>query len=153
MACYELKKDHRVEYWETDAAGVVYFANYHRLMDTAMMEFFEALPVTMPLTEYWGGLGSQGYDWVILDNGCRFSDACAFGDTLNIHLWVTKKTNRTVQFACSFRKNGASQEIVRGHLTVCSTRGSGGKPRAAAPLQEVADQITVAPWEEVEGDG
>ncbi|MBI3089176.1 MAG: acyl-CoA thioesterase [Candidatus Tectomicrobia bacterium] len=147
MPCFEIRKDHRVEFWETDAAGVVYFANFHRLMDTAMMEFFASLPVSLPLREYWGGLGSQGYDWVVIDNGCRFLGNCGFGDTLRMHLWVTKRTQRTLHFACAFRKNDRPEEIARGYLVACSTQRRDGATRAVPPLPEVAAQIGVAPWE------
>ena len=145
MKVYEIKKQHRVEWWETDAAGIIFFANYYRMMDTAMMDFFESLPVSMPLKEYWGGQGSQGYDWVMLESGCRFFKTATFGDILEIHLWVTKQTSRTLRFACSFSKEG--EEVARGFIITCSTQGLAGAQRAVLPPAEVARSIAVAPWE------
>lgn len=144
MGLYEVKMQHRIQWWETDAAGIIYFANYYRLMDTVMMEYFMSLPVTMPFKEYWGGQGSQAYDWSMLETTCRYFKTITFADLIDIHLWVAKKTNRTVHFACSFKHEGF--EVARGYVITCHTAGISGNQKAVMPPQEVADAIEAAPW-------
>ena len=144
MAIYEVNRRQRIEWYDTDAAGIIYFANYYKMIDSAMLDFFQALPVSMPFREYWGGHGSKGYDWIMLETGCKYFKPITFADIVDVHLWVTKKTNRTLSFTCSFHKDG--EEVARGFVITCSTRGLAGEQKAVPPPQEVADAIAVAPW-------
>ena len=132
----------RVEFHETDQAGIIHFSNYYKYMDTAVAEFFRALDLPGPITRYWGGTGKDEYDWPYIKTSCDFKKPARFDDLLHIHIWVKKIGNKSMAFEISFEKE--NEELARGEMLVVCCRTIGGEPRSQEIPSEIRERIAVA---------
>jgi acyl-CoA thioester hydrolase len=72
----------RVRYAETDAEGVVYYANHFVYMEVGRVNYFRALGVDP------GHLEHSGQGIVITEAACRYHAPARFDDRLIIRAWV-----------------------------------------------------------------
>ncbi len=143
---YEFKLTRQVEFSETDMAGIAHFTNFFRYMEAAEHAFFRSIGFS---------IHTKGFDppigWPRIHADCDFKYPLRFEDTVEIHLLVREKKERTISYTVIFRKlNGApAHEIARGNITVaCVTRDKpGGEMRSVAIPPEIASKIEVAPGE------
>lgn len=80
---YDFKQQRRVEFVETDMAGVVHFSNFFRYMEAAEMAFFRSLKIDSIAageTFYFG--------WPRLEVCCHYHRPLRFQDTVDVHLFV-----------------------------------------------------------------
>jgi len=143
---YEFKLTRRVEFSETDMAGIAHFSNFFRYMESAEHAFFRSLGFSIHPT----GI-SQPIGWPRVHADCDFSYPLRFEDEVEIHLLVREKRERSIGYTVIFRKlNGdAIREVARGTLAVaCVTRDKPGGAMKSVPIpREIADKIEVAPKE------
>lgn len=142
---YEFKAVRRVEFSETDMAGIVHYSNFFRYMETAEHGFFRSLGHSVVMDHFEPPVG-----WPRVMAQCEYRQPLRFEDEIEIHLLVSDKKSKSLSYLFKFRKlNGpAPQEIARGSLTVvCVTKQSDGKMAAAHIPKEFADQIDIAPAE------
>ena len=144
MAC-EFKATRRVEFSETDMAGIVHYSNFFRYMETAEHGFFRSLGFSVVMEHFETPMG-----WPRVHAECDYRQPLRFEDEVEIHLLVSEKKSKSLSYLFKFRKlNGPEPvEVARGSLTVvCVTKQADGK-MAAAPIPKVfADKIEVAPKE------
>lgn len=141
MAC-EFKIVRRVEFGDTDMAGIVHHAVYFRYMEAAETAFFRSLGLSLVSRQAKPPVG-----WPRVHCECDFSAPLQFEDEVEIHLLVAKKKSKTLTYAFRlYRLNGKDrQEVARGLVvTVCVT-ALGGKMKATKIPKAIADQIQVAP--------
>jgi acyl-CoA thioester hydrolase len=88
-------------YWEdTDAGGIVYYANYLKFMERARTEWLRALGLEQgPLQ------AEQGLIFVILDTQVEFKKPARYGDALTVTAAMAGRTRATLTF---------SQQVLRG---------------------------------------
>ena len=144
MPICEQMMERRVEFHETDRAGMVHYSNYFRYLDTAVGEFFRALAQPGPLTRYWGGTKDEEMDWVYVSASCDFKKPAQFDDLVRIHLGVKRIGNKSLTFAVSFQRAG--EEIARGEAVIVCSQGMQGQPRTLPIPPEIRERISVAPW-------
>ena len=144
----EFKAIRRVEFSDTDMAGIVHYANFFRYMETAEHSFYRALghSVVMPHVDPPVG-------WPRVHAECDYMKPLRFEDTVEIHLLVKEKKRRTLSYVFRFRKldpvtGVPGEEVARGSLTVvCVTHAPGGEMKAVAIPASLAEQIEAAPAE------
>jgi YbgC/YbaW family acyl-CoA thioester hydrolase len=142
---YEFKVTRRVEFSETDMAGIMHFSNFFRFMETAEHTFFRALGYSIAP----GGTG-PGVGWPRVHAECHYHRPLHFEDLVEIHLLVAAKKSKAITYQFRFRKLNAEPpiEVARGAITVvCVTQKPGGTMRARALPAEIAEKIEVAPAE------
>lgn len=143
---YEYLHRHRVEFSETDMAGIVHFANFYRMMENAEHAFFRSLGFSVH-GEYEGlALG-----WPRVKAACEFFKPLRFEEEVEIQLLVAEVRTRSLRYVFRFWKaeHGTRAEIARGQVsTVCATvdRASGKLAAVAIPAPLLA-QLQVAPDE------
>src|SRR5437016_4728128 len=144
---YEMKVIRRVEFWETDMAGIVHYSNFFRYMEAAEHEFFRSLGFSVVRREEEAPVG-----WPRVHAECDYEQPLRFEDEIEVHLLVSKKKSKSLSYAFRIRKlNGpAPAEVARGTMTVVCVRHQGGGMKAAAIPKVIADQIEVAPESELE---
>jgi acyl-CoA thioester hydrolase len=139
---YEFKLTRRVEFSETDMAGIAHFSNFFRYMEAAEHAFFRSLGLS---------IASEGIGWPRVHADCDFKSPIRFEDEVEIHLLVREKREKSISYTIIFRKlNGeVPQEVARGTLTVaCVTRDKpGGAMKSVAIPAEIAGKIEAAPKE------
>ncbi len=142
MAC-EFQITRRVEFSDTDMAGIMHFSNFFRFMETAEHAFFRSL----------------GYSVVLSKNGlrlhlprvhadCHYRAPLRFEDEVCIRLLVQKKSQRSLTYQFRFYRVGdpEAREVARGSVTVVCVKRLGDGTLKAAPLpKEIADKIQEAP--------
>ena len=140
---YEFKVVRRVEFSETDMAGIVHYSNFFRYMESAEHAFFRSLGHSVVLRQFDPPLGLPR-----VHAECDYLQPLRFEDEVEIHLLVSEKKPRSLSYVFRFRKLNAPHpvEVARGRLTVvCVTHGHDGKLKAEPIPRAVAEQIEVAP--------
>ena len=89
----------RVRYAETDAEGVVYYANHFVYMEVGRVNFFRALGLGR---DYWD---SSDFGIVIAEASCRYHAPARFDDLLVIRTWVEDVRRSSFAFAYEIVKD------------------------------------------------
>jgi len=139
---YEFKATRRVEFSDTDMAGIVHYANFFRFMETAEHGFYRSLGFSVVMLETEPRLG-----WPRVHAECDYRQPLRFDDLVEIHLLVSAKKSKSLSYLFRFRKLGEKPEPVAvGALTiVCVVHGSDGTMSATPIPAAIADKIQVAP--------
>jgi YbgC/YbaW family acyl-CoA thioester hydrolase len=140
---YEYKAVRRVEFAETDMAGIVHFANFFRYMEVAEHAFFRSLGGSVVMPEFDPPLGLPR-----VHAECDYFHPLRFEDEVEIHLLVSEKRTRSLSYLFRFRRLNAAApvEVARGRVTVvCVAHGRDGKLKPVPLPKAVADRIDVAP--------
>jgi len=140
---YEFKITRRVEFSETDMAGIVHYSNFFRYMEAAEHAFFRSLGFSVVTRQVDPPVG-----WPRVHASCDFKQPLKFEDEVEVHMLVTEKKAKSLSYEFRFRKlnSNAPNEIARGRLTVvCVTRNAHGQMSATAIPGEIAKQIETAP--------
>lgn len=142
---YEFKVTRRVEFSETDMAGIVHYANFFRYMETAEHGFFRSLGFSIVTANVEPPVG-----WPRVHAHCDFKKPLYFEDEVEIQLLVAEKKSKSLTYTFHFRKINVLPhvEVARGTLTVvCVTKDPDGRMTACAIPKNLADRIEVAPVE------
>ena len=93
---------YRVQWGDTDAAGIVFYPNYFRWFDHAGHEFLRrvGLPVEMLMRQYQTALP-------IIEVGCRFHQPVRYNDSLTIETAITEVRTRSFRFEHRVSRDGA----------------------------------------------
>ena len=144
MAC-EFKVQRRVEFSETDMAGIVHFANFFRYMETAEHAFYRSLGFSVVLQHHNPPLGFPR-----VHAECDYLKPLRFEDLVDIHLLVREKKAKALSYLFRFRNLSAEPvvEVARGGLTVvCVAHHANGQMTSVPIPKEIAEKIRVAPAE------
>ena len=141
---YEQRSTRKIEFSETDMAGLVHFSNYFRYMESAERDFFEAADLNLIQTEAGPLRG-----WPRTRAECKFSAPLHFGDTIEIHLAVLAVNDRSLDFRFRiFRlnKDGSRTQAGKGHLTtIYAERLQDGSLRSMDLPPEIRERVCPAP--------
>jgi acyl-CoA thioester hydrolase len=140
---YEFKAIRRVEFSDTDMAGIMHYSNFFRFMETAEHAFFRSLGLSIVTNKVEPPVG-----WPRVRAQCDYKAPLHFEDEVEIHLLVSEKKSKALSYIFKFRKLNASPhlEVARGALTVvCVRRRPDGSMAACTIPPLVARKIQVAP--------
>ena len=140
---FEFKHTRRVEFSDTDMAGIMHFSNFFRFMESAETAFMRSLGLSVVLS-------NCGLDVCLprVHAECDYQLPLTFEDEVQIHLLVEKKAARTITYQFRFKKlNGtAPVEVARGRLVaVCAARQADGTIKAVPLPEAFADKLQEAP--------
>ncbi|MGJ3242106.1 MAG: acyl-CoA thioesterase [Opitutales bacterium] len=135
----------RVEFAETDMAGIVHFSTYFRYMEAAEAAFFRELG--LPLIEADSG-GARG--WPRVRAQCDFSGPLHFDDIVEVQLLVEAIKIKAIAFRFRLFRigdDGWRHPIARGGFTtVYATRTAADPAMQAETIpQALLDRIEEAP--------
>lgn len=142
---YEFKVQRRVEFSETDMAGIMHFSNFFRFMETVEHAFYRSLGFSVVEQDAWPRLG-----WPRVHASCDYHRPLRFEDVVEMHLLVMERRSKAIRYQIRFSKvtGDVREEVARGQLTVvCVTHAAEGGMKAAAIPPEIAAQIEPAPPE------
>ncbi|HEY3863648.1 MAG TPA: thioesterase family protein [Verrucomicrobiae bacterium] len=141
---YEFKVTRRVEFSETDMAGIMHYSNFFRFMETAEHAFFRSLGFSIMTANVDPPVG-----WPRVHAHCDYKAPLRFEDEVEIHLLVREKKSKALSYFFKFAKLNETPpaEVARGGLTVVCVRHEGGAMTACSIPQALADKIQVAPGE------
>ena len=142
---HESKAVRRVEFCETDMAGIVHYSNFFRYMETAEHTFFRSLGFSIVTDKTDPPVG-----WPRVHAECDYLQPLRFEDEVEIHLLVSEKKLKSLSYVFRFRKLNTLPpvEVARGKVTVvCVTHDADGRMKAVPIPKAIADKIEVAPAE------
>jgi YbgC/YbaW family acyl-CoA thioester hydrolase len=136
----EFIHNRRVEFHETDLAGIVHFSNFFRYMEAAECDFLRHLGLSIHAET-----DGETVCWPRGEVGCRFAAPLRFEDEVQVRLSVAKMSARTITYECVFhrRVGGEWAEVARGTSTaICARRDEpAGKLSAVAIPAPVRERI------------
>ena len=133
----------RVEFSDTDMAGLMHFSNYFRFMETAEHAFYRELGFSVVLRDRRPALGFPR-----VHASCDFTKPLRFEDLVEIRLRVTAKKSKSLTYSFQFWNMSADPvvEAARGVVTiVCVSHSPDGKLAAVPIPDDIAGKIAVAP--------
>src|SRR5947208_1192574 len=112
---YEFKANRRVEFSDTDMAGIVHYANFFRFMESAEHAFYRSLGFSVIMDQFDPPLG-----WPRVHAQCDYMKPLRFEDLVEIHLLVKEKKSKTLSYLFRFNRLNPEplEEVARGSLTV-----------------------------------
>ena len=140
MAC-EYRMMHRVEFTDTDMAGIIHFSAFFRYMEVTEHAFFRSLGLSIQTRD-----GNRALGWPRVRVECEFSSPLRFEDEVEVHLRVREKRSKSLTYDFRFRKQDV--EVAKGSLTAVCVAEESGRMKAVTIPALVADRIQVAPeWQ------
>ncbi|MBM3840616.1 MAG: acyl-CoA thioesterase [Verrucomicrobia bacterium] len=140
---YEFKATRRVEFSDTDMAGIMHYANFFRFMETAEHGFYRELGFSVVLGQHDPPLGFPR-----VHAECDFKKPLRFEDLVEIHLLVREKKSKSITYCFRFRNLSVTppEEVARGLITIVCVAHRPDGAMAAAPIPpEIAGKIELAP--------
>ena len=107
----------RVEFRDTDAAGIVHFSAFFPMMEAAEHELLRTLGIPILPSE---GDSETALTWPRVAAGCEYVSAARFEDLLRISVRVAKIGSSSVQYAFAFTRDG--HPIANGTMTAVCCR-------------------------------
>ena len=128
----------RVEFCDTDAAGLAHFTAFFRYMEQAEHEFLRSRGLSVLVHDADGPLS-----WPRVAATCEYLGAVKFEDVLEIELSVERLGAKSVTYAFVFTHTG--RRIAAGRMTsVCCRLDPTGPPRSI-PIPDAIRQQLAAP--------
>lgn len=129
----------RVEFADTDAAGITHFSVFFQFMEEAEHEFLRARGLSVILEDAEGTLS-----WPRVSAHCDFISAVRFEDVLDIDVGILRLGSKSVTYKFTFSCGG--RPVAGGQMTaVCCRFDPDGTPRSVPIPQWIADKLIAAP--------
>jgi acyl-CoA thioester hydrolase len=103
----------RVQFYETDVAGIVHFSWFYRYMEEAEHALWReaGLSIHPPESEF---------GWPRVAASFEFQRALRFEDEFDVHLHIAQMTQKTIRYECVVKKD--DQPIATGTMTIACVR-------------------------------
>jgi YbgC/YbaW family acyl-CoA thioester hydrolase len=139
---YEFRHRMRVEFAETDMAGIVHFSQFFRYMEVTEHAFLRSVGLSVHTATDDGRVVS----WPRGRVECSYKAPLRFEDEFDVHLLVREKKRASITYAFRFLKNG-SQLVAEGTATtICVEFDRAAGRMSAIPIPEWFHQcVDVAP--------
>lgn len=125
----------RVEFRDTDAAGIVHFSAFFNYMEEVEHEFLRSLGLSVLMRDAEGVLS-----WPRVAVSCQFQSAVKFEDVLDVELRLARVGQKSVTYGFSFFHQG--RPVAQGELTaVCCRMVANAAPRSVSIPEEVGKKI------------
>ena len=124
----------RVQFYETDAAGIVHFSWFFRYMEEAEHAMWREAGLSIhPEVSAIG--------WPRVGASCEFHRALKFEQEFDVTIRVTDITRRTMSYACEMTQDG--QKVATGTLKIaCVSKLPDGTMRSTEIPEDVARRFT-----------
>ena len=133
----------RVEFCETDMAGIAHFSNFFRYMEMTEHAFIRSLGYSVH-TEIDG----NRYGWPRVRAECDYRQPIRFEDEIEVELLVAEKKAKAIEYRFHIYKAGGDARILAGVgtiVSVCVAMQDDGVMKSVEIPAGLADQIETAP--------
>jgi tol-pal system-associated acyl-CoA thioesterase len=128
---------YRTCYEDTDAGGVVYYANYLRYMERGRNEYLRELGQS--IREYQ----DAGILFIVVEVQVKYRSPAGLDDDLVVETWIEEGRRSSVTFGQRIKREGEDSVLVEGTVKVACI-GSNLKPkRLPEELMKISEQLTV----------
>jgi acyl-CoA thioester hydrolase len=112
---------HRVSYGETDAMGVVYYANYLHLFERGRSELIRSLGFSYATVE------ERGIFLPVREAACRYLAPARYDEIIHIHTGLAGRSRASLSFVYEITNADQSAVLTRGS-TQHAVVNAQGKP-------------------------
>jgi YbgC/YbaW family acyl-CoA thioester hydrolase len=110
----------RIQFSETDMAGIVHFANFYRMMEEVEHAFFRSVGLSVSMQHDGMHVG-----WPRVSSACEFFGPLKFEDEVELHMRVARVGEKSFSYEVDFLVEG--RRIALGKTTgVCCAIEPGG---------------------------
>ncbi len=118
----------RIEFIDTDMAGIVHFANFNRFMEQAEAAFFRSLDLTIAERPHQG----TAVGWPRVSVSCSFKSPAFFEDVLDIAIQIQRIGVKSLTMNFTFTRDETL--IATGRLKTAYCRFSPKEPIKAIEI-------------------
>ena len=126
----EFSISRRVQFAETDLAGVVHFANYFRWMEEVEHAFFRSLGLSVVMHHE-----GREISWPRVAVACEYFGPVRFEDELELRLRVMKVGEKSFTYEVDFEKAGKHVALGKVTSVCCAVQQHGAFSPIAIPPQ------------------
>ena len=125
----------RVEFCETDAAGIAHFASYLCYMEQAEHDFLRSLGLSVcePQGDGWH------LSWPRVHVECDFQGSAKFEDVLDITVCVSRLGQKSVTYEFNFMRG--VQTIAKGRVIAVCCNVKPGLPLLSMPIPQKYSEL------------
>jgi len=117
------KKDHILEFRvyleDTDAQGIVYYANYLRFFERGRSEILESLGIPMDR------VAQPDCKLVVYEIRVKFRRPVVLGDRIQVVTSMARESSYRLNFLQQIRRKGEEEALVSGEVDVVAIDGNG----------------------------
>ena len=115
----------RVQFAETDMAGVLHFANYYRIMEETEHAFWRSVGCGVMTRD-----GDRWIGWPRVSTSFEYFAPARFEDELELRLAVTKVGERSVTYELRVSRDGKRLALGKMTAVCCAIEGESFSPIA-----------------------
>lgn len=131
----EFKMTRRVQFVDTDTAGVMHFSNYLRWMEEIEHAWFRSLGMSVIQPHAVGTVS-----WPRITASCEYFAPARFEDMLELHLELMTLSDKSMTYEVTFYKDGA--KTARGRMkAVCCRTFEGGRFESIAIPPDIREKM------------
>jgi acyl-CoA thioester hydrolase len=131
---YQLRR--RVQFYETDAAGIVHFSWFFRYMEEAEHALWREAGLSIHPPE-------SDIGWPRIAASCEFHGALRFEDEFDVSIRVEAVARKTIRYACLLTRGDT--KIATGTITIACVRKRPDHPMEAIEIPpDIAARFHVA---------
>ena len=126
---YRMKR--RVQFYETDMAGIVHFSWFFRYVEEAEHAMWREAGLSIA--------GGQGIAWPRVEASFEFHRPLRFEDEFDVHLRIVAKDARTIRYEGIISKDG--DRLATGRMTIKCVSKRPGEPMRSIDMPPEIDSL------------
>tara|TARA_R110002072_G_scaffold4174_3_gene29479 strand:- start:1394 stop:1831 length:438 start_codon:yes stop_codon:yes gene_type:complete len=129
----EYRMRRMVEFADTDMAGIMYFANYFKFMESVEHAFFRSLGFSVH-----GGDDGETWGWARRTASMSYERPLRYEDEVELHIVVLEKRTKAITYETRFLldTDEGQIEVARGTITaVCVEKTKDGMRAVTMPAE------------------
>lgn len=116
----------RVEFSDTDAAGIMHFSAFFRFMEQAEHDLLRSQNLSVVMVDDIAQAGGGKLSWPRVHAHCDFRSPAHYEDVLDIEVSIGRLGEKSVAY--QFRISGNGRELATGEITSVCCRIVAGQP-------------------------
>ena len=134
---FEFRLKRRVQFYETDAAGIVHFSTYFRYLEEAEHALWRDAGLSIAMR---GSL----IGWPRVSASFEYFRPLRFEDEFEAHIRIVEIAEKRIRYNCSLTRG--VDRIATGTMTIVCVEKKPDQPMKAIPIPaEILSRIQVAP--------
>lgn len=110
----------RIQFAETDMAGIAHFSNFFRMMEEVEHAFFRSVGLSVSMQHDGMHVG-----WPRVSTGCEFYGPVRFEDEIELRLRVVKLGEKSFSYEVDFLLGGKQMALGKTTSVCCELRPDG----------------------------
>ena len=124
----------RVEFRDTDMAGIMHFSAFFTALESVEHEFLRSVGLSVVMNDQEGQLG-----WPRVSASCDFKGAVQFEDLLDVELVISRLGEKSVTY--QFTVDHAGRRIAEGKIVAVCCRLRRGEPLEAVKIPDATAEL------------